>query len=69
MLVCSLSLLQIHTMSDHNSDTKAATEESECAGWEGSDVSLAEINWLRKTGCIPDGVICRRPGTELEPEL
>ena len=44
-------------------------EESERAGWEGSDVSQAEIDWLVRTKRIPAQVICRIPGTEAEPDL
>ena len=44
-------------------------EESERAGWEGSDVSQAEIDWLVRTKRIPADVICRIPGTEAEPDL
>ena len=53
-------------MSTHSSDNE--TEENERAGWEGSEVSLAEIDWLKRTRRIPEGVECRRPGDELEPK-
>ena len=52
-------------MSGHSSDNDA--DESERAGWEGSEVSSAEIAWLRRTRRIPAGVECRRPGKEVEP--
>ena len=56
-------------MSAHTSDTEVANKENERAGWEGSEVSLAEIDWLKRTRRIPEGVVCRRPGPELEPAL
>ena len=52
-------------MSGHSSDNDV--EESERAGWEGSEVTQAELDWLRRTRRIPDGVECRRPGKEVEP--
>ena len=52
-------------MSGHSLDNDA--EESERAGWEGSEVTNAEIAWLRRTRRIPDGVECRRPSGEIEP--
>ena len=42
-------------------------DETEHAGWEGSEVSSAEIDWLRRTRRIPAGVECRRPSGENEP--
>ena len=36
--------------------------------WEGSDVTEAEIAWLRRSRRIPDGVACRIPGKELSPD-
>ena len=56
-------------MSTHSSDNERAGEENERAGWEGSEVSAAEITWLKRTRCIPEGVECRRLGDELEPTL
>ena len=53
------------TMSGHSSDNDV--EENERAGWEGSEVSAAEIAWLRRTQRIPMGVECRRPSDENEP--
>ena len=47
----------------------AAVEEGERAGWEGSDVSQEEIDWLIRTRRIPKEVICRPPGKEAEPNL
>ena len=41
----------------------------ERGSWEGSDVTEAEITWLRRSRRIPDGVECRRPGSELSPDL
>ena len=52
-------------MSGHSSDNDA--DESERAGWEGSEVASAEIAWPRRTRRIPAGVECRRPGKEVEP--
>ena len=33
----------------------------------GSDVTEAQITWLRKSRRIPDGMICRLPGAEVHP--
>ena len=52
-------------MSGHSSDNDA--EENERTGWEGSNVTEAEIAWLRRTRRIPAGVECRRPSGEIEP--
>ena len=38
-------------------------------GWEGSDVEQDDLDWLLKTRRITAEVICRRPGSELEPAL
>ena len=54
-------------MSSHNSYAEVAVEESERAGWEGSEVSSAEIDWLKRTRRIAEGVECRRPRDKLEP--
>ncbi|KAK1695087.1 hypothetical protein QYE76_011784 [Lolium multiflorum] len=37
--------------------------------WRGSDVSQHEIDWLRRSRRIPEGVSCRLPGDEIEPVL
>ena len=52
-------------MSAHSSDNEA--EENERTGWEGSEVSSAEIEWLKRTRRIPEGVECRWPSGEIEP--
>ncbi|KAM0883495.1 hypothetical protein ACQ4PT_031599 [Festuca glaucescens] len=39
------------------------------AGWEGSCVTQAHIEWLYKSRCIPPEVECRLPGPELAPVL
>ena len=44
-------------------------EGSPRAAWEGSDVTQEEIDWLRGTRRIPDGVECRIPGNKLAPEV
>ncbi|KAK1680776.1 hypothetical protein QYE76_041624 [Lolium multiflorum] len=35
--------------------------------WRGSDVTQHEIDWLRRSRRIPEGVSCRLPGDEIEP--
>lgn len=40
---------------------------SERVGWEGSDVSPANTDWLRCTRHIPVEVECRTPGDEVVP--
>ena len=52
-------------MSGHSSDNDA--DESERVGWEGSEVTSAEIAWLKRTRRIPEGVECRCPTGENEP--
>ncbi|KAK1551541.1 hypothetical protein QYE76_027024 [Lolium multiflorum] len=37
--------------------------------WRGSDVTQHEIDWLRRSRRIPEGVSCRLPGDEIEPVL
>jgi hypothetical protein len=36
--------------------------------WMGSDVTEAEIAWLYRSRRIPEGVWCRSPGKERQPE-
>ena len=56
--------------SSHNPDpADTGAEEGERKGWEGSDVTQAEIDWLVQTRRILEGVICRVPGDEAEPDL
>ena len=52
-------------MSAHSLDNEA--DENERAGWEGSEVSSAEIKWLKRSRRILEGVECRRPTGEIEP--
>ena len=61
-------------MSDQELTTVNLAEEDEVIGttratWEGSDTTQAEIDWLIRTRRIPEGVIYRQPGPELEPVL
>ncbi|KAK1643844.1 hypothetical protein QYE76_061649 [Lolium multiflorum] len=37
--------------------------------WMGSNVSQYEIDWLYRSRRIPESVICRLPGSEIEPVL
>ncbi|KAK1606958.1 hypothetical protein QYE76_030631 [Lolium multiflorum] len=37
--------------------------------WKGSEVTQHEIDWLYRSRRIPEGVSCRRPGDEIEPDL
>ena len=46
------------------------TEEEEMqerGSWEGSDVTMEEIQWLQRCGRIPPGVQCRLSIGEIEP--
>ena len=45
-----------------------ASSSSTRGNWAGSDVTSDEIEWLQRTFRIPDGVECRIPGSETEPE-
>lgn len=47
--------------------TQADIERAGPGGWVGSDVTLAEIDWLTRTRRIPEGVQCRRHTVGLEP--
>ncbi len=38
-----------------------------CGAWKGSDVKQAEIDWLYRSRRIPEEVLYRIPGKELEP--
>ena len=44
-------------------EVEAAEEEElqERGSWEGSDVTMEEIQWLQRCGRIPPGVQCRLP--------
>ncbi|KAK1682770.1 hypothetical protein QYE76_043618 [Lolium multiflorum] len=46
---------------DLSGDTRGA--------WKGSEVTQHEIDWLYRSRRIPEGVSCRRPGDEIEPDL
>ena len=50
-------------------EVEVAEEEElqERGSWEGSDVTIEEIQWLQKCGRIPAGVQCRLPVGEIEP--
>jgi hypothetical protein len=44
-----------------------ASSSSTRGNWAGSDVSRDEIEWLQRTFRITEGVECRIPGSETEP--
>jgi hypothetical protein len=50
-----------------------ASEEDKSAqlqgrsGWEGSEVTPADISWITTTRRVPDGVVCRLPAGETMP--
>jgi hypothetical protein len=35
------------------------------SGWEGSEVTLADISWITTTRRVPEGVACRLPAGEI----
>jgi hypothetical protein len=37
------------------------------SGWEGSEVTPADISWLTTTRRVPAGVACRLPASETVP--
>jgi hypothetical protein len=37
------------------------------SGWEGSEVTPADISWITTTRCVPAGVACRVPAGEIVP--
>jgi hypothetical protein len=51
----------------------SASEEDNSAqlqgrsGWEGSEVTPADISWITSTRRIPEGVACRLPAGETVP--
>ena len=54
---------------DNNQDVvEEVVEGSTRAAWEGSDVSQDDIDWLIRSRRIPDGVACRVPGSEIQPD-
>ena len=58
-------------MSDDNTldvVEEGVVEGSTRAAWEGSDVKQGDIDWLIRSRRIPDGVACRIPGTEIQPD-
>ena len=57
-------------MSDDNTQdvVEEVVEGSTRAAWEGSDVGQGDIDWLIRSRRIPDGVACRVPGTEIQPD-
>jgi hypothetical protein len=38
-----------------------------CSGWEGSEVTPADISWVTTTRRVPDNVACRLPAGETVP--
>jgi hypothetical protein len=38
-----------------------------CSGWEGSDVTPADISWITTTRRVPEGVACWLPVGEIMP--
>jgi hypothetical protein len=40
-----------------------------CSGWEGSEVTPADITWITTTRRVPAGVACRLPAGEIVPAL
>ena len=58
-------------MSDDNTVDvveEGVVEGSTRAAWEGSDAARDEIEWLIRSRRIPDGVACRLPGPEIQPD-
>jgi hypothetical protein len=51
----------------------SASEEDNLAllqgrsGWEGSEVTPADISWITTTRRVPEGVVCRLPAGETVP--
>jgi hypothetical protein len=37
------------------------------SGWEGSEVTPADISWITTTRRVPEGVACRLPAGEIVP--
>ncbi|KAK1687031.1 hypothetical protein QYE76_047879 [Lolium multiflorum] len=49
--------------------SRASGKDKTRGAWRGSDVTQFEIDWLYRSRRIPEGVICRLPGDEIEPVL
>ena len=58
-------IVEEEEVAEEGEDEDAAQVRS---SWGGSDVTNADIRWLRKSRRIPDGVACRLPGDEVEPQ-
>jgi hypothetical protein len=60
-------------MASSSMTATSASEEDNSAqlqghfGWEGSEVTLADISWITSTRRVPDGVSCRLPAGETVP--
>ncbi|KAK1641986.1 hypothetical protein QYE76_059791 [Lolium multiflorum] len=49
--------------------SRASGKDKTRGAWRGSDVTQFEIDWLYRSRRIPEGVICRLPGDEIQPVL
>ncbi|KAK1619007.1 hypothetical protein QYE76_024524 [Lolium multiflorum] len=49
--------------------SRASGKDKTRGAWRGSDVTQYEIDWLYRSRRIPEGVICRSPGDEIQPVL
>ncbi|KAK1652777.1 hypothetical protein QYE76_070582 [Lolium multiflorum] len=49
--------------------SRASGKDKTRGAWRGSDVTQFEIDWLYRSRRIPEGVICRLPGNEIQPVL
>ncbi|KAK1631851.1 hypothetical protein QYE76_006166 [Lolium multiflorum] len=49
--------------------SRASGKDKTRGAWRGSDVTQYEIDWLYRSRRIPEGVICRPPGDEIQPVL
>src|SRR3954468_1106793 len=53
---------------NHKNQDVTEVPAGERGGWEGSEVSTEEVEWLRSTRRIPLQVDCRLPAGEISPK-
>ncbi|KAK1652024.1 hypothetical protein QYE76_069829 [Lolium multiflorum] len=69
-----LARMDLASSRDQEAGTSSRASGKDLSGktrgaWRGSDVTQYEIDWLYRSRRIPEGVICRLPGDEIEPVL
>jgi hypothetical protein len=55
------------TATSTSGEDNSAQLQGRSAGWEGSEVTPADISWITTTRRVPEGVACRLPAGEAVP--